>query len=90
MQSAKAIQLCDANRMTDVCGMFYQASSFNQPIVQWDVCMVASMLGMFGEAAGGGMLEDMYTLYVVVGCIVEPEESVRAPVSRYTAVCIIE
>ena len=40
----------DLSNVTDMSGMFYYATSFNQDISNWDVSNVANMEGMFGDA----------------------------------------
>ena len=44
------VNIQDTSQVTDMSCMFYDASSFNQPIGDWDTSKVTDMRGMFKEA----------------------------------------
>ena len=44
------VNIKDTSNVTDMGGMFYRASSFNQPIGDWNTSNVTNMSGMFAEA----------------------------------------
>jgi surface protein len=44
------MDLWDTSSVTDMSGMFFNATSFNQPIGSWDVSSVTDMFGMFDAA----------------------------------------
>ena len=41
----------DVSSVTNMNGMFFQASAFNQPIGDWNVGQVTDMTAMFNEGA---------------------------------------
>ena len=47
MQFAEGIDTPNLSQVTDMSGMFYGCSSFNQPLNNWDVSQVTNMWSMF-------------------------------------------
>jgi surface protein len=45
------ILICETSRVTNMEGTFYNRSSFNEDISQWDVSRVTDMWRMFNEAS---------------------------------------
>ena len=50
-ENLEYVNIKDTSNVTDMSGMFWRASSFNQPIGKWDTSKVTSMGWMFWGAA---------------------------------------